>query len=837
VYAQTLAAGGSVLGGSISAVTAAAFNPVDGRLYYVVSGFAPPKFGADLIFSMDLNPALSRAQREASVTLVGDFGPLTNGAPTVTGIAFDQVPTGVDLVGLYVDTTTPAPPLPPPGPGQPPVPGQRVNTQMFRVKLTDVRIRNPIPVFGSRDNTIPAGVFGGISIHRDTPDAQNDVIAVVSDDLNTEGVTDAAVVRIAADGTALLLGPMSDAAGASPTGVNPTGVAFNPTLTDPFTNTPGAYLGVDGASDELFFVDVRDRVLPVACCDPSAAYDDFGNLYYAYIAINSNQQTSTTVLVSTDNGQSFWQIADFQGVDQSASVGIDRCEITTARLADGTVTVWVSFDDFGLGSEMAAGMKVGGLGGPFGTTDIGTNGSFTTVESVPFSGQGNGNTSAANIAHLAIGPDGQVVYTWQTVSFLPSDKIYSNTDPDGLGPQPMGNAVFVDNTHVGFKEPLPSQPLRGISAVPTVSFDRSNGPHRGRVYMAYTHEVATDVIDPDTGLLLGQNSDSDILLRWSDDNGASWSGAVRVNDDPLNSDAAQFFQRVVVDQVTGNVGVGWLDSRDSQSNDNSADVGYYATVGQSTGTGILFAPNMRLNVGPSNARFSGNFGNDFGDYTALDFYNNVLWAAYPDNSNSTGDNPSGKLRAYDIYTARVRVTDTTEPIIPFVTPSSPLAPTVIKPQSLVKKGKFYQLKVQYSHPSGINLATVGNDDVVVTGPNGFSQPMQLLKAKAQKKTHSVQATYRLPAPGGKWDESENAVYTATLQAGSVTSTDGTTTTEAGTLTNFLVNVAPKKQGSKTSKQAPPPPAAVMAAAAAASPFGDAAILSGRKADDALALLA
>src|SRR5206468_2134712 len=87
-------------------------------------------------YAINFGPALSRAQREASVTLVGDFGPLTNGAPTVTGIAFDQVPTGVDLVGLYVDTTTPAPPQPSPGPGQPPVPGQAVNTQMFRVKLT-----------------------------------------------------------------------------------------------------------------------------------------------------------------------------------------------------------------------------------------------------------------------------------------------------------------------------------------------------------------------------------------------------------------------------------------------------------------------------------------------------------------------------------------------------------------------------------------------------------------------------------------------------------------------------------------------------------------------------
>ena len=83
------------------------------------------------------------------------------------------------------------------------------------------------------------------------------------------------------------------------------------------------------------------------------------------------------------------------------------------------------------------------------------------------------------------------------------------------------------------------------------------------------------------------------------------------------------------------------------------------------------------------------------------------------------------------------------PTPPLVTPASPLSPTVSKPQSLVKKGKFYQLKVSYSHPSGVNLATVGNDDVIVTGPNGFSQPMTLVKAKAKKKGTVVQAMYRL----------------------------------------------------------------------------------------------
>ena len=48
----------------------------------------------------------------------------------------------------------------------------------------------------------------------------------------------------------------------------------------------------------------------------------------------------------------------------------------------------------------------------------------------------------------------------------------------------------------------------------------------------------------------------------------------------------------------------------------------------------------------------------------------------------------------------------TVPTPPFVTPGLALWPTVENPQTLVKKGKFYQLKMSYSHPNGVDLSTV-----------------------------------------------------------------------------------------------------------------------------------
>ena len=572
----------------------------------------------------------------------------------------------------------------------------------------------------------------------------------------------------------------------------------------------------DGVSDDGF---------PIACCDPAAAFDDFGNLHFVYLAMDPfTGATSIVVLLSADGGQTFAKVIEYRGgganpldPDDFRGGSVDRCEVAVSKLPDGTSLLAVTFVDFDFSVDaMQCAMAP--------VTGLGQVGQWSLF-SLPQSGFGAGGSSPANVGHPGIGPNGEVTVAWQTVGNPDDEKVFTNTDPDGLGPLPFGNAVFVSDVHVGTKEVLPGQPVRGLSAVATVAYDKSTNPQRGRVYVTYTQENTKDRYDS-FGFPLGITFDTDIMLRYSDDGGANWSQAIRVNDDPVLEQSSQFFQRVAVDPLTGNVALGWLDTRDDKGDgDEDDEAGFYFTVGQPSGNGIVFTPNMRLNVGLSNARFSGNFGNDYGDYTGLDFYNNVAWVAYPDNSNSTGDNPSGSLRAFDVYAARVRVTDVTVPQPPFITPGSPLAPTVVKPQSIVKKGKFYQLKMTYSHPSGVQLATVDSNDLLVTGPN-LNQPMQLLKAKLQKKGTKVAATYRLAAPGGTWDSTENAVYTVTLQAGAVSAVDGTTTV-AGTVTNFLVNAKPPKQagaGREIVPTALPP--------AAASVFSASSILS-EKDDDLL----
>src|SRR5262249_61079162 len=67
-------------------------------------------------------------------------------------------------------------------------------------------------------------------------------------------------------------------------------------------------------------------------------------------------------------------------------------------------------------------------------------------------------------------------------------KIFENVAPDGLGPSGFGDRVFVTATHVGGFDFIPPQPDRSVDAEAGLAWDRTGGPHRGRIYLVYTLE-------------------------------------------------------------------------------------------------------------------------------------------------------------------------------------------------------------------------------------------------------------------------------------------------------------------------------------------------------------
>jgi hypothetical protein len=70
--------------------------------------------------------------------------------------------------------------------------------------------------------------------------------------------------------------------------------------------------------------------------------------------------------------------------------------------------------------------------------------------------------------------------------------------------------------------------------------------------------------------------------------------------------------------------------------------------------GSSFIRNFRIGAGVSNAA-QAQSGVDYGDYEGLAFHAGTFYPLWADNSNSTHDNPDGRLNEFDLYTAAVAV--------------------------------------------------------------------------------------------------------------------------------------------------------------------------------------
>jgi hypothetical protein len=350
--------------------------------------------------------------------------------------------------------------------------------------------------------------------------------------------------------------------------------------------------------------------IPASCCDNVASWDGFGNLFL----VNINSALNAVVLfLSTDGGANFTTLQT-----------IDTGNIDQPSVKAGGGSVWVTWNDNG--TIRARGAAVTGLG-------TGNIGAFTAEQAAPGSAGSDGQ-----FGDIAIGPTGQVVVTYQS-----DTQIFANTDADGVGAGGFGAQVTVTGTNVAKFDSVTPQDTRTIDAEANLAYDRSGGANNGRLYLSYTDEA------PD------ESNDTDIFVRRSNDDGATWSARVRVNDDATTR--AQILPNISVDQTTGNVAVSWHDARNDSGNNNTQFFGAASTNG-----GVTFLPNFQISAGTSNEDVAGS-GVDYGDYTSSDFASDLFYPVWADNSNSTGDNPAGANSTFDIYTARVRIAENQPPVV------------------------------------------------------------------------------------------------------------------------------------------------------------------------------
>ena len=120
-------------------------------------------------------------------------------------------------------------------------------------------------------------------------------------------------------------------------------------------------------------------------------------------------------------------------------------------------------------------------------------------------------------------------------------------------------------------------------------------------------------------------------------------------------------------------------------------------------------------------------------------------------------------------------------------PTATVAAPNIGPASL--GGTSGTITVTYADASGINVASLTSQQVVVTAPNGTQQYAVLAGTATSADGLSVVATYTIVPPDGAWSSADNGTYAVALAAGSPVLDDaGNAAATGAALATFTVAV-------------------------------------------------
>ncbi len=196
-------------------------------------------------------------------------------------------------------------------------------------------------------------------------------------------------------------------------------------------------------------------------------------------------------------------------------------------------------------------------------------------------------------AITAVGPEGQVYVVW--------------AGPKGLvmtesldGGKTFGANKVIGYIYHGWDKEVPG--IGRANGMPVTKIDNSYGPNRGTIYVNWIDD---------------RNGDPDVFLKYSRDEGKTWSNSIRVNDDKLKNGKYQFFTWMAVDPGDGSVNIAFYDRRDYDSTITGL------TLARSTDGGKTFV-NYKINQAPFNCSKKLFFG----DYIGIDAYNGEVITTY-----------------------------------------------------------------------------------------------------------------------------------------------------------------------------------------------------------------
>jgi len=401
----------------------------------------------------------------------------------------------------------------------------------------------------------------------------------------------------------------------------------------------------DGRAPFVFGASVITR------SDPSLDIGGHGNdtFYYANLAVFGANPFVSTAGVSVHRGsfkgQDFsWDDATLLQVPNFPRDFVDKDLLAAEKNRS---NVYVSYTNF----IEVSGIPQFGFGQieAFSSTNGGQTYSRSIIQpdettSVPFN-SGIVNQGSAP----AVGPDGTVYVTWERgwlwpftgSSVTPEIRVAKSTNNGAtwtpaapVGPAPHAAGVLVSKIcSQAFFPPF------GYNRGTTNDFPRiavaETGPNRGRVYVTYS-DCAVANGGPSRPGFIG-NRDTDVYVRFSDDQGATWSAPVLVAGGPH----AQFFPTVSV-EPGGNVDVVYYDAVQVPAalgppavpSTSLTDV-FWA---QSIDGGATFQTPIRVSTVTTNWRTTvSNIAPNFGDYITAVSGGNKIFASWADGRNGVPD--------------------------------------------------------------------------------------------------------------------------------------------------------------------------------------------------------
>ena len=366
--------------------------------------------------------------------------------------------------------------------------------------------------------------------------------------------------------------------------------------------------------------------------DPSLAFDTKGNVFYSYIVVyfgrgNGINGTAMMVARSADGGATYPSatLFSFEGGENHFN---DKPMITAdtnvgSPFQDRVYVAW----DAASGGSVSGGIRVGR------SSDHGAT--FTVNRADDPKGPGRAIGAVPFVA-----PNGDLFVAWNDYA---ANTIAFNRSTDGGAT--WGRQGVVAKKRIPFDIRIPAESFRGALVYPACDADRSPGPNRGRLSCSWM-DLTTD-------------GNTDILLSFSDDNGASWSTPASVTDVQPATD--RFNHWLSVDPVTGNVDVSFYDTRNDTTGFRYETDVYLA---RSTDGGATFGPNTKVTTARSNEHDCAgvfpcaaiNYGNQQGDYEGLVSFGGTAYPIWTDSRRQL-DTATGcrtNLVMEEVFTAAVQ---------------------------------------------------------------------------------------------------------------------------------------------------------------------------------------